>query len=70
MPPVTVLIVEDDADIAALIAHFLEKSGFDAEIVPDGGRALTRAKESSPELRSEERRVGKECRSSTVRRIA
>src|ERR1043166_2583451 len=48
--PVTVLIVEDDADIAALIAHFLEKSGFRSEIVSDGGRALARATESSPDL--------------------
>jgi DNA-binding response OmpR family regulator len=50
MPPVTVLVVEDDADIAALISHFLEKTGFEAEIVSDGGRALTRARESSPDL--------------------
>jgi two-component system alkaline phosphatase synthesis response regulator PhoP len=49
-PPVTVLIVEDDADIAALIAHFLEKTGFGSEIVPDGGRALARARASSPDL--------------------
>ena len=49
-PPVTVLIVEDDADIAALIAHFLEKTGFGSEIVSDGGRALARAKESPPDL--------------------
>jgi two-component system alkaline phosphatase synthesis response regulator PhoP len=46
----TVLIVEDDADIAALIAHFLEKTGFGSEIVSDGGRALARAKESLPDL--------------------
>jgi two-component system, OmpR family, alkaline phosphatase synthesis response regulator PhoP len=48
--PATVLIVEDDADIASLIAHFLEKTGFASEIVSDGGRALSRAKESSPDL--------------------
>src|SRR5947207_6593692 len=48
--PVTVLIVEDDADIAALIAHFLEKSGFGSEIASEGGRALRRARESSPDL--------------------
>jgi DNA-binding response OmpR family regulator len=46
----TVLIVEDDADIAGLIAHFLEKTGFGSEIVSDGGQALSRAKESSPDL--------------------
>ena len=46
----TVLIVEDDADIAALIAHFLEKAGFGSAIVADGGQALARAKESVPDL--------------------
>ncbi len=40
-----VLIVEDDTDIAALVAHYLEKAGFAAEIIPDGGRALTGARE-------------------------
>jgi len=45
-----VLIIEDDADIAALIAHYLEKAGYGCEVVPDGGRALVRAKESVPEL--------------------
>jgi DNA-binding response OmpR family regulator len=49
-PPLNVLIVEDDVDIAALIAHYLEKSGFGAETVSDGGRALARAKESPPDL--------------------
>ena len=36
-----ILIVEDDNDIAALIAHYLDKSGYSSEIVSDGGRALT-----------------------------
>lgn len=45
-----ILIVEDDADIAALIAHYLENAGYSAEIVGDGGRALARAKESPPEM--------------------
>jgi two-component system alkaline phosphatase synthesis response regulator PhoP len=45
-----ILIVEDDADIAALIAHYLQKSGYSAEIVPDGGRALTHARETRPDL--------------------
>jgi two-component system, OmpR family, phosphate regulon response regulator PhoB len=48
--PMTVLIVEDDGDIAALIAHYLEKTGYAAEVLPDGGRALARAKESLPDL--------------------
>ena len=45
-----VLIVEDDADIAALILHYLGKAGYEAEIVPDGAGALTHARESPPEL--------------------
>ena len=46
-----VLIVEDDADIAALIAHYLEKAGYAAR---DGARRaavhLTQARESQPDL--------------------
>jgi DNA-binding response OmpR family regulator len=45
-----VLIVEDDSDIASLIAHFLDKAGHQTEIFADGGRALARAKESVPDL--------------------
>lgn len=45
-----VLIVEDDNDIAALIAHYLEKAGFAGEIVSDGGRALAAAREAPPDL--------------------
>ena len=45
-----ILIVEDDSDIAALIAHYLEKAGFGSEIVPDGGRALMAARESPADL--------------------
>jgi two-component system alkaline phosphatase synthesis response regulator PhoP len=45
-----VLIVEDDADIAALIAHYLEKTGYAVETIPDGGRAIARARESLPDL--------------------
>ena len=45
-----VLIVEDDADISALIAHYLEKAGYGAETVTDGGRALTQARETPPDL--------------------
>jgi two-component system phosphate regulon response regulator PhoB len=45
-----VLIVEDDSDIAALIAHYLEKAGYGSETVPDGGRALTLARAAPPDL--------------------
>lgn len=45
-----ILIVEDDTDIAALIAHYLEKAGYASEMVSDGGRALTTARETPPDL--------------------
>jgi DNA-binding response OmpR family regulator len=45
-----ILIVEDDNDIAALIAYYLEKAGYANEVVADGGRALTAARETPPDL--------------------
>ena len=45
-----ILIVEDDNDIAALIAHYLEKAGYSTEIVADGARALSVARETPPDL--------------------
>ena len=45
-----ILIVEDDHDIAALIAHYLEKAGYGSEIVSDGGHALAAAKSTPPDL--------------------
>jgi two-component system phosphate regulon response regulator PhoB len=45
-----ILIVEDDNDIAALIAHYLDRAGFGSEIVHDGGKALTAARETPPDL--------------------
>ena len=48
--PLKVLIVEDDPDIAALIAHYLEKTGYAAEVIPEGGRALARARQTPPDL--------------------
>ena len=45
-----VLIVEDDRDIAALIAHYLDKAGLAGHIVDDGGRALAFARETPPDL--------------------
>jgi DNA-binding response OmpR family regulator len=46
----SVLIIEDDADIAALIGHYLEKAGYSSETQSDGGRGLAQARETSPEL--------------------
>jgi DNA-binding response OmpR family regulator len=45
-----ILIVEDDQDIAALIAHYLEKAGHTRDIVGDGGRALAVARDAPPDL--------------------
>jgi DNA-binding response OmpR family regulator len=47
---VRVLIVEDDADIAGLISHYLDKAGYATEVIGDGGRALTAARETPPDL--------------------
>jgi DNA-binding response OmpR family regulator len=45
-----VLVIEDDADISALIAHYLEKGGFAVEAIADGTRAVSSAKETPPDL--------------------
>jgi two-component system, OmpR family, alkaline phosphatase synthesis response regulator PhoP len=45
-----VLIVEDDRDIAELIAHYLQKAGHQTEIVASGTAALPRAKASVPDV--------------------
>jgi len=45
-----VLIVEDDRDIADLIAHYLQKAGHTAEIVTSGTAALPRARDAVPDL--------------------
>jgi DNA-binding response OmpR family regulator len=47
---VRVLIIEDDTDIAALIGHYLEKAGYESDVVSDGGRALIEARETPPDL--------------------
>jgi DNA-binding response OmpR family regulator len=45
-----ILIVEDDHDIAALIRHYLEKAGHEAEHVESGAAALPRLKASGADL--------------------
>ena len=45
-----ILIVEDDPDIAALVAHYLEKEGYGSEVIADGRRALAAAKETPPDM--------------------
>jgi len=46
----SILIVEDDNDISALIQHYLKKDGYEGEIISDGGRALAAAREKPPDL--------------------
>ena len=45
-----VLVVEDDKDIAELIAHYLQKAGHTVETVATGTAGLKRAKEAAPDL--------------------
>jgi DNA-binding response OmpR family regulator len=45
-----VLVVEDDPDIAQLVAHYLEKAGFTAEITSSGREALASITARPPEL--------------------
>jgi DNA-binding response OmpR family regulator len=45
-----VLVVEDDTDIAELIAHCLQKAGHTVETASSGTVALRRAKEAVPDL--------------------
>jgi two-component system response regulator RstA len=46
----TLLLVEDDARTAELVATFLTREGFDVEGVRDGGQAVDRALASRPDL--------------------
>lgn len=45
-----VLVVDDDATVAEVVARYLERAGFDVETVADGLSALDRATASPPDL--------------------
>jgi len=45
-----ILVVEDDSDIAALIAHYLEKSGHRVERLTSGAEVLPRLRKSPADL--------------------
>jgi DNA-binding response OmpR family regulator len=45
-----ILVVEDDVDIAALIAHYLEKAGHRVERVTSGTDVLPRVRANPPDL--------------------
>src|SRR5690242_6299747 len=50
MPPVTrVLVVEDDPDIAQLVARYLEKAGFSTERLANGRDALATSAPRPPD---------------------
>jgi DNA-binding response OmpR family regulator len=44
-----ILVVEDDRDIAALIAHYIEKAGWTADVAVSGSDALTEARRNTPD---------------------
>src|SRR5260370_8963929 len=45
-----ILIVEDEADAAELIAHHLQKAGFSVDVETDGLSALSAIKNNPPAL--------------------
>jgi DNA-binding response OmpR family regulator len=45
-----ILVVEDDADIASLIVHYLTPAGHDADVVANGSEALAAARQRQPDL--------------------
>ena len=49
MTSARILVVEDDAKIAAILVDYLQQSGFTAEVEHDGRRAVARVRESAPD---------------------
>lgn len=45
-----ILIVEDDANLRAVLQHKLEQEGFGVEVAADGFEALAQVKNHSPDL--------------------
>jgi DNA-binding response OmpR family regulator len=48
--PARVLIVEDDRDIADLVAHYFGKAGFATDVLSSGKEALTAIRDRPPDL--------------------
>jgi DNA-binding response OmpR family regulator len=46
----TIQIVEDSPDIAELIRHYLKRAGYETVVVGSGRDALTKARQSAPDL--------------------
>jgi two-component system, OmpR family, alkaline phosphatase synthesis response regulator PhoP len=45
-----ILIIEDDRDIANLMAHYLQRSGYSTETIASGADAMNRVRRTMPEL--------------------
>jgi DNA-binding response OmpR family regulator len=45
-----ILVVEDDRDIADLIAHYVQKAGWEPQTIASGDAALAHARQSLPDL--------------------
>jgi len=48
--PITVLVAEDDPTVAEVVSRYLEREGFDVDVVADGADALDRAIADPPHL--------------------
>ena len=44
------LVVEDDHDIAELVAHYLQRAGYLTEVLNSGSEVLARVREQAPDL--------------------
>src|SRR5690348_13424843 len=60
LPMTRVLLAEDDTSISEPLSRALRREGYEVDVTADGPSTLDKA---LGEGRSEERRVGKECRS-------
>ena len=45
-----ILVVEDDPQVARLIALVLGRNGYESEVVADGQTAMSRARTGNPEM--------------------
>ena len=45
-----ILVAEDDPDIAELLAHYLQRAGFEAEMVASGRDVLSRVRKAPPDV--------------------
>jgi DNA-binding response OmpR family regulator len=45
-----ILVAEDDPDIASLLAHYLQKAGFEADVVTSGREVVPHIRKTPPDL--------------------